>query len=333
VKKEGIINMKIFNRGDRITKVVLLLLLAAFISDVAAEQNSGNEGSATLHKSIINGSERTYWVYQPQGKNGLLPLMIVLHGGFGNGKRAEASTRMDDVADSGPFIVAYPDGTGGAFERMRNRRTWNAGICCGRAARLNVDDVGFITTMVNEIEHQYPVDKNRIYVSGMSNGAMMAYRLACEIPDKIAAVIAVSGTLAIDHCAGADSVAVLHIHGDHDEHVPLAGGVGVKSRAGVAYRPVSDTLAIMKKTRACSAPQKKQLFDGIEEYTVTCNKGAPVDFIKILGGKHAWPGGHGRNNEPGEYHGFSASKEAWHFARQFSKTPLPNSDASKTPLS
>ena len=118
----------------------------------------------------------------------------MLHGGFGTGDQAERDYNWDAEADGGHFLVAYPDGLG---------RAWNAGSCCGEPQRTNLDDVGFITTMVSDIEQQIPIDPARVYVTGMSNGAMMALRLGCQT-DVFAAIAPVAGTLLTD-CSNASA--------------------------------------------------------------------------------------------------------------------------------
>lgn len=159
------------------------------------------------------GAGRTFHLYRPQGLTDAVPLVVMLHGGFGNGAQAERSYRWDSEADRGHFLVAYPDGL---------NRAWNAGTCCGEPGRLNTDDVGFITSMVGAIQQQIPVDRARIYVTGMSNGAMMALRLGCQT-DMFAAIAPVAGTLLTD-CSAARPASVLQIHGTADDRVPYHGG-------------------------------------------------------------------------------------------------------------
>src|SRR5579862_9508512 len=143
--------------------------------------------SLTLHLTS-GGLERTYHLYRPssltQGERA--PLVVMLHGGYGSGAQAEKDYGWDREAEAHRFIVAYPDGIG---------RSWNAGMCCGPARSRAVDDVGFVTAMVHDIERTQNADPARVYVAGMSNGAMMAYRLACEAPFPIAAAGSVAGTL------------------------------------------------------------------------------------------------------------------------------------------
>ena len=281
-------------------------------------------GTTVEHELVVDGKNRTYLVYKPDlaKPDESYPLMIVLHGGLGNAAAIQRTVAMNTIADKVPFIVAYPNGTGPKFAfnpRMKNRRTWNAGRCCGPAVRLHVDDVGFISKMIDAIHKKYGINKRKVYVIGFSNGAMMAYRLACEIPESIAAIVAVSGTLSLESCANAGKVPVLHIHGERDKHVPYNGGVGAQSRAGVKHRSVDETVKIMTKGRNCVLSVKEKGNGKIIHYFYNCESGAPFELIKIVGGKHVWPGGHGRANTPGDGKYILASKAAWDFVSRFSK--------------
>lgn len=272
-------------------------------------------GRSTQHTLNIDHTMRSYTVYKPVGTGARPPLMIVMHGGLGNAETIEQTTRMNDVANVGRFIVVYPNGIGGRFGRLKNMRTWNAGQCCGRAVKTNVNDVAFIERMITNIDSKFSIDRKRVYLTGISNGAMMAYRLACEIPEKIAAIVPVSGTLALDDIAprsGMKYVPVLHIHGDQDQNVPLDGGKGAKGVSGVAHRSVWQTMEMMAAPRKYTGLQIKTTEAGgqILHYRYQCKDGAPVELLVIKGGEHEWPGG---------ISGMDASQRAWLFAKQFSK--------------
>ncbi|QKE64163.1 hypothetical protein HNE05_12655 [Aquipseudomonas campi] len=287
-----------------------LLLLAPLLAGAA-----GNEGR--LFEMQVNGASRSYKLYVPSNAQGPLPLMIVMHGGLGNADDTERTTGMNRIAASNQFMVAYPNGTGARL--MKKRRTWNAGKCCGQAAEQNVDDVQFIRSMLGDIASHHPLDRSRVYATGISNGAMMAYRLACEIPQDIAAIIPVSGTLALNSCAGAKSVAVLHIHGAKDSNVPYAGGMGENAIAGVAHRSVPETLQIMAKAHNCAGSSEQALPDGSELTSWSCPSQAAVQLRLIPNGEHVWPGGDSRRNRKLFAGNFSASQAAWDFAKQFQK--------------
>ena len=298
----------------RMVGMVCLMLFYMVNECAAMGKNRSDE-----RELMVDGVQRSYTMFMPntQGKKAL-PLMIVLHGGLGNAEYMQRTSGMDEVAAAEQFIVAYPNGIAGRFG-FKNRRTWNAGPCCGLAARTNVDDVRFIEKMIADIESKYPIDTRRIYVTGMSNGAMMAYRIAADIPGKIAAVIAVAGTMPVDNFDAAKDVAVMHIHGTDDEHVPLTGGVGDDSVSGVSHRSLADTVALIVRSRNCSPPEERTETDGVKISSYRCRSGAPVEVVLLEGAGHAWPGGTGRR--AGLTHrNFSASRQAWAFAKQFSKT-------------
>jgi polyhydroxybutyrate depolymerase len=295
----------------------VLCLLFIFLS---IEIDAAENGRSSFNELVVDGIRRSYILYRPITSNKTdLPLIIVLHGGLGNARYMQKSTGMNEIADSGPFVVVYPNGTKIRFT-LKDRRTWNAGNCCGRAAKKGIDDVKFIEKIIEDIGKKIPIDTGRVYVTGHSNGAMMAYRLAAEIPDKIAAIIPVAGTLAIGNFDTAKDIPVQHIHGTADKNVPIAGGKGARSVAGVAHRSLADTIKLITRSRQCQDPEVRKESGGIQISSYRCGNGAPLVLMLIEGGEHAWPGGHGRQQKnPGGRH-FSASKHAWEFAKHFSKT-------------
>lgn len=293
-----------------------LFTLPAFAA-VAGTISSGQTAPGSGRYELIVGSEkRSFIVYQPKlPSTEKVPLMIVLHGGLGNASHMEKVTGMDQVADQGGFIVAYPNGTGGWFGRMENMRTWNAGNCCGWAVKTGADDVLFIKKIIHFMSVEYPVDENRVYVTGMSNGAMMAYRLACEIPECIAAIIPVSGTLALDSCDSAKDVPVLHIHGSEDKNVPLNGGKGTKGISGVSHASVFKTMDLMNSSRT-PGPVRETREDGARILRYENQDGGTICLYIIEGKGHVWPGG----SQDSGNKAISASLKAWEFAKQFSKS-------------
>lgn len=229
------------------------------------------------------GSSRTFHLYRPAGLTEAAPLVVMLHGGFGNGAQAERSYHWDSTADRGHFLVAYPDGQG---------RAWNAGSCCGGPAQSNLDDVGFLTAMVGAIAQQTAVDMSRVYATGMSNGAMMSLRLACET-DTFAAIAPVAGTTVTD-CSRARPTSVLQIHGTADASVPYNGGPGKSLKFD--GNPRVDGPAIPAVTAAwraidgCPAPTSTTA-GVVTTETAACPDGRTVRLISVADAGHQWPGG------------------------------------------
>ena len=206
-----------------------------------------------------------------------------MHGGFGTGEQAERDYNWDAEADGGHFLVAYPDGQG---------RAWNAGSCCGEPQRTNLDDVGFITAMVSDIEQQIPIDPARVYATGMSNGAMMALRLGCQT-DAFAAIAPVAGTLLTD-CSNARPTSVLQIHGTADDRVPYNGGPGKAFAANGNPRvdgpSVESVNATWRSIDGCGPPNSTTAGD-VTTQIAGCPNGRTVELISVAGAGHQWPGG------------------------------------------
>ena len=231
----------------------------------------------------VGGASRTFHLYRPQGLTGPAPLVVMLHGGFGTGDQAERDYNWDAEADAGHFLVGYPDGQG---------RAWNAGSCCGEPQRTNLDDVGFITAMVSDIEQQIPIDPARVYATGMSNGAMMALRLGCQA-DVFAAIAPVAGTLLTD-CSNARPTSVLQIHGTADERVPYNGGPGKAFAANGNPRvdgpSVESVNATWRSIDGCGPPSSTTAGD-VTTQIAGCANGRTVELISVAGAGHQWPGG------------------------------------------
>lgn len=265
---------------------VLVAVLGGCLGGGHALGNPGSQSIPVGQSSQTidaGGASRTFHLYRPQGLPDGAPLVVMLHGGFGNGAQAERSYNWDSEADNGHFLVAYPDGI---------LRAWNAGSCCGEPQRTNVDDVGFITAMVGAIEQQMPIDRARIYVTGMSNGAMMALRLGCQT-DTFAAIAPVAGTLLSD-CGGARPTSVLQIHGTADDRVPYNGGPGKAFSANGTARvdgpSVESVNATWRAIDGCGAPNSTTAGD-VTTQVAGCPDGRTVELISVAGAGHQWPGG------------------------------------------
>ena len=151
------------------------------------------------------------------------PLLFVLHGFGGNAQAMSSFTNIEDSLDAYDLdaVVVYPSGTGA---EQGLPQSWNAGTCCPFATFDLVDDVAFFDELIASLIAQYEIDTTRVWVVGHSNGGMMAYRLACELSTRITAIGVAAGALVIDTCAPARPVSALHVHGELDTVVPLAGG-------------------------------------------------------------------------------------------------------------
>ncbi|GAB4450501.1 MAG: hypothetical protein OHK0041_12520 [Anaerolineales bacterium] len=300
----------------------MLALLALTFSLLACARNVPRPSADAARTLLHNGIERTYLLHIPPSYDESKPalLVIALHGGGGNAESQRRVSGFDQLADAQGFIVVYPNGTGRFNDTLL---TWNGGTCCGYAAENQIDDVGFIRALIAELESKFNIDPRRIYATGMSNGAIMSYRLACDAADLFAAIAPVSGTQNLEECQPSEAVSVIHFHGTADEHLPYDGGVGPKSLTGVEYASVADSLAFWILRDNCPSRAEIEQNGDVTHLTYSpCSAGTSVELYKIEGGGHAWPGVEGPawagGDEPTQ--SISATETIWEF---FAAHPKP----------
>lgn len=250
---------------------------------------------------VFQGRKRTYRVHVPPSFDRSLarPLVMVLHGGVVNGYFTAYNTGMSDTADREGFIAVYPNGTGRMEDRLL---AWNVVFGFAYPLRNNVDDVGFLRELIGRMVADYGADARRVYVTGISNGGMMSYRLASEASDLISAVAPVAGAAAGRARSGsplmvfpepARPVSVMAFHGMQDRLVPYAGGQG-GGITNAVYPPVRDSIDRWVGWDGCSAvPQTWTSPNGniIRQWYSGGREGSEVVLYTIRDGGHSWPGG------------------------------------------
>ncbi|HET9028853.1 MAG TPA: alpha/beta fold hydrolase [Candidatus Aquilonibacter sp.] len=248
---------------------------------IAAAALAATIAVAPLRHVSFDGRDRTYRVYRPPhlSRTHAVPLVVMLHGGFGSSAQAERAYHWDEAAAKDGFVVLYPDGVG---------RSWNAGTCCGMPARQQIDDVGFLTNAIERVERDEHIDPARIVVAGMSNGAMMAYRMACEAPISLYGIASVAGTMT-SSCDAPKPTNVVEIHGDADRNVPYDGGTG-RGFARVNARSVDSVIARWSAIDGChhAAPLAR---GPVSMTTYGCDDKRIVFLVTVHGAGHQWPGG------------------------------------------
>lgn len=284
-------------------KIILSFLITILIfSEGYAQQINGS--------FLFEGMTRTWIVYIPQQvrQDESLPLLLALHGLTQSGQTMMQFSDFSSVADTGNFIVCYPDGVGNA---------WNVGFAGGSTA----NDVGFLSALIDTLHVRYNIDLNRVYATGFSNGGFMSYRLACELSDRIAAIAPVSGTMtegSYNSCQPGRKVPVLHIHGTSDLVVNYNGGFGNVS--------VDQVLTFWNDFDNCPAfpvivnlPDLVAEGSTVQRYTWSpCDDSTDVMLLKVLNGGHTWPGSVGTTGLGNTNRDIIASNEIWSFLRHYS---------------
>jgi polyhydroxybutyrate depolymerase len=239
---------------------------------------------------------RTYLIHVPPSFDPAqpVPVVLVFHGGGTNARTMVRFCGLNETADRYGFLAVYPSGTG----RNPNLLTWNAGNCCGDALRDNVDDVGFVAALLDDLAGLADIDPNRVFATGMSNGGILAYRLASELSERIAAIASIAGPMGTDRCQPTRPVSILHFHGTADEFTPYAGGLGPKSLTTIVFRSAADSVSCWVTSNGCPERPQKSTIQAKEAGGFPVEKsvwgpgaaGTEVVLYTIHGGGHTWPG-------------------------------------------
>lgn len=269
-----------------------------------AQASSGAETGASVvpttpgtHRLTLawRGETRQWMLHVPPGFQADRPTAIVyfFHGGGGNMEHGADDELYGQISASDRLghLVVFPNGHG----RLRSGKmaTWNAGNCCGAARDEQIDDVGFVRALHTELGKRFQIDPKQVFAAGMSNGAMMSYRLACEASDLFSAITAVAGTDNTRSCQPTRAVSVLHIHAKDDERVLYNGGAGKASDQVTEFTSVADSVARWVKHDACQSSPRTVLsqpgascveHDG-------CQGASRVRLCVTDTGGHSWPGG------------------------------------------
>jgi polyhydroxybutyrate depolymerase len=269
------------------------------------------------HPNTLNYLEheyiRSYILHVPPAysKGTETPLVIVLHGYTGTAENTEQWTHMSDKADNEGFIVAYPNGLPYPWNET-NPQAWNGG---GQYEEwtAQTDDVGFIDKMIEKISAYYTIDPNRIFITGHSNGSIMAYRLGFELSHKIAAIAPVSGQMAYKSEEIPDSpVSVLHLHAIDDSAVHY---YGVHNPPDLVLESVDSILTLWSSYYLCNPhPDTIQTTNDYLVKSWNCND-ANTDIVLyvMLRGGHQW--------FTIENSGISANDLIWEFFESHPKEP------------
>jgi polyhydroxybutyrate depolymerase len=242
----------------------------------------------------VGGRTRSFVLYQPEGMHAGEPLVIALHGRLGTGEGMERLTHFERIAAREKFLLIYPDGV---------RKSWNDGRETP-AKKEGVDDVGFIRALIDSAIRNCHVNRNRVYVTGISNGGFMTMRLATELSDRIGAVAVVAATMDAGTARAAEAglhvrpVSVLLLHGTKDPLVPFAGGTVSRGAGGPILSHDSAVKWWVALDRAeTSVVVQTFIVDSARDGTSgTCriysgSSGTQVEDIVVANGGHTWPGG------------------------------------------
>lgn len=263
---------------------------------------SGAVAAKTVEMTLNHGGiERQYLLYSPPHKlnsSDAKPLLMVLHGGGGThrGMVRLTRSRFNQLADRDGFWVVYPQGIAKAWNEGRGDRI-------SEAHRRGIDDVGFMRALIEHLVPRLSIDPKRVFVTGISNGGLMSFRLACSLPDKIRAIAPVTASIPsaiLPLCRSESTVSLAVFNGTQDPLVPYDGGqIKVFRKLRGEVLSTDETIKIWRAKNRCAPEPRLTLLpnltkDGTRvtktEYN-NCEAGSKVVLFRIDGGGHTWPGG------------------------------------------
>jgi len=292
-------------------KFKTLLFLFLCTANITIAQTSTK---TTMH----DGEERVYDVYLPTNyvAGEALPLVINMHGLGSNKAEQTFYAGFNAVANTNNFIVVHPQGLTANVGGTASTH-WNANFGTG------VDDIGFLSRIIDEVYADYGINLAKVYATGMSNGGYMSYVLACELSDRITAIASVTGamtTVAVANCNPQRPVPVMQIHGTADAVVAYGGD-------GQFTLAAADAIGYWVEHNGCEIADRMTIpvedIDQMDNSTAslelypTCNEGTEVHFYTIQNGAHTWPGalaipGLGVTNQD-----LKATQVIWEFFNKF----------------
>jgi polyhydroxybutyrate depolymerase len=249
------------------------------------------------------------------------PILLALHGGGGDPAQFAAASGLGAAATARGYAVVFPAGTSrrGADRLL----TWNGGYCCGHAARAGVDDIGFLNDVIADAAARFGLDETAVFITGMSNGSILAETFAARTPDRVRAVAGVAGTMDVSRSRVTGPVPALVIHGTADFMVPYGGGKGEDSLTNTDFASVDQVvqafLAAQRGTLAQTTRRLDAQDDGTSVIITDWGKGGTirVRLITIEGGAHHWPGGRKARLREGKTREIDANSEILRFFDQF----------------
>jgi polyhydroxybutyrate depolymerase len=326
------------HRSGILTIVAAAIFATAVIS--AAADTSANQpppAPGNHNESLVVGAgarkmTRTFIVHVPPGFDGKskVPVVIMLHGAGGSGEGAIRETGFDAKSDHEGFVAVFPDGTTAnptlPPRFLTNPRLWNDGSGRGAIGVENVDDLGFISAMIDFLEAHYAADPARIFCTGFSNGASMTFSVGLNLSSQIAAIAPVAGHLWEREKQLAYPVPLLFIVGTDDPLNPLGGGKVTLPWEKIENRPpVEDSLREWERMLGCGPQVQTARGKGVMELTYDqCARGGEVEYYRVTGLGHVWPGGKSRLPEkwvgkPSD--SLMATDVIWDFFKAHPRTP------------
>ncbi len=250
--------------------------------------------------TVFDGKNRTADVYIPRNISQPLPVVLMLHGAGGDSIKAAQQTRWCDYAERENFIALFPNGLAIDPSRkssfLRNPQVWNSGVERGAVYSPNVDDVGYIDSLLSTLATTHSVDQKKIFATGFSNGGGMTWRLALQLSGRFAAIAPVCTYNSVPQpWTQQHPVPAIVVNCLDDPFIPIEGGLvkDIWSRAEIHRPSVIDAVERYAEMMHCKLQREECITPEVKfrAYRSTVANSS-VDFYTIANAGHAYPGGH-----------------------------------------
>jgi polyhydroxybutyrate depolymerase len=269
-------------------RAIPALLVGLCVTAVGCFSTSEPVGENYLGALWFGDTLRTFVAYLPEAADTAeaLPMLLLFHGGLGDADDARYGSGFDETAEEYGIVAVYPDGLDG----------WAEGYGCGAAEHAGVNDTGFVRLLIDKMVDGFPIDEDRVYVAGFSQGGLFVHFLACKMSDELAGVASVAGPItfgAAADCQMAPPLAVFTMQGTEDGAVPYDGAGG----APCGYLGAEATLDYWAAMNDCPGEVAVEtewpdlVEDGTRVYQHTysqCSGGSEVMLLEVEGGYHNW---------------------------------------------
>ena len=297
-------------------KVFLQFILLLLLTDLTFAQTN-------VYDSIhVGGHWRTYMTHLPTGYNvsNYYPLVLAFHGGGApNYLSFQYQSRLTPKSDTAGFILVYPEGV-----KIAGGRTWNAGFCCAPSSSLNINDVGFVSKLLDTLFKARPIDTTRVYATGFSNGSLLCYRLADQLSKRFAAIGPVAGDLVYYPWNPSKPIPIINFHSYLDQNIKYFGGLTV-GPSGTFFPPQDSMLNIIGTNYSCTI-LKDTLYHNMSQFDhfkyTNCNCNSVIEQYVSYDGDHSWPGGVATSSTSPVSNKFSATYLMWQFFQNYTTSCL-----------
>ena len=286
-------------RGSLLAIAAAVTILAGALAAVVLADGGATGASTTASSTTPAGQRPPPLIFRPAALSRAkpVPLVLAFHGSGGNAAGMEGQTRLEAVATEHGFVLAYPDSA--------TDPPWQAS-----------DDISYVSSLIDQLVSSQNIDRSRIYITGFSAGARMAYFVACMLSTRVAAVAAVSSVMRGYTCRLAHPLSELTITGTTGSDALLvsgrAGGFPSSAQVAATWRSLNGCAAGATPASAQVGPVAQQQWSG-------CTDGSAVALYTVQGGSHFWPGQYGASGVDAQY---NASEGIWAFFAAHPGTPL-----------